>query len=178
MIIASGWGMLGVALMVTVDVLMRRLLGSNLGGTEELAGYVFAISISWSLAAAFYARSHIRIDVFYQYFPTPLRTTLDILSIVSLLAVAGFLIFSSWLVLSSSYARGSLSASALQVPLAIPQAVWLFGAVWFALSLVVSLAWSLLRALQGQGLLVRRTFGVVTPKEEAQEAIRQSSVGD
>jgi TRAP-type C4-dicarboxylate transport system permease small subunit len=94
------------------------------------------------------------------------------------LAVAGFLIFSSWLVLSSSYARGSLSASALQVPLAIPQAVWLFGAVWFALSLVVSLAWSLLRALQGQGLLVRRTFGVVTPKEEAQEAIRQSSVGD
>jgi TRAP-type C4-dicarboxylate transport system permease small subunit len=178
MIIASGWGTLCVALMVTVDVLLRRLLGTNLGGTEELAGYIFAISISWSLTAAFYARAHIRIDVLYRYFPTPLRTTLDVVSVLSLMAVGLFIIFSSWLVLTASYARGSLSASALQVPLVIPQAIWLFGSVWFALSLAVSLVWSLLSVSQGESISVRRAFGVVTPEEEAQEAIRQSSGRD
>jgi TRAP-type C4-dicarboxylate transport system permease small subunit len=174
MIIASGWGILLLGVLVSIDVVMRKVSGRNLGGVDEIAGYLFAIGISWSLAAGFYARSHIRIDILYQRFALIPRALLDLVAIVSLLFVALFLVYSSWLVLETSWQRSSHSASSLQVPLFIPQAAWLCGMVAFALSLAIATLKAGLAFAGGQRLAIVRDYGVMTPDEEAEEAVQQS----
>lgn len=174
MILTSGWGMLALGVLVSIDVLSRKILGTNLGGVDEIAGYLFAIGISWSLAAGFYARSHIRIDIVYQRFSAVPRSLLDLLAILSLFLLALFLVYSSWLVLETSWLRASRSPSSLQVPLVIPQAIWVFGMVAFAVSLGVALVKAILDVVAGKHRAVTRDYGVVTPDEEAEEAVQQS----
>src|SRR5690606_40176334 len=55
------------ALYITADVLFRKFSGSSLGGSDELSGYAFAISISWALSFATLQRANIRIDAIYQH---------------------------------------------------------------------------------------------------------------
>jgi len=50
------------AVVISVDVLMRKLLGTTLGGASEISGYVLAISTTWALALALIDRAHVRID--------------------------------------------------------------------------------------------------------------------
>ncbi|MGQ9366408.1 TRAP transporter small permease subunit [Azospirillum sp. ST 5-10] len=174
MVVASGWGMLVLGLLVTADVLLRKFVGTNIGGVDEISGYLFAIGISWSLASAFHARSHVRIDVLYGRMPGWPRAFLDVLSVVSLLLLSLFLVFSSWLVLATSWELSSRSASSLQVPLAVPQAVWLFGMVVFALSLAVASVKAVLACAAGDRAAVIRDYGVSTASEEAEEAVHHS----
>ncbi|WP_137391161.1 TRAP transporter small permease subunit [Rhodoligotrophos defluvii] len=175
MLIAGGWGVMLIGVMVAVDVLSRYLVGRNLGGVDEIAGYLFAIGISWSLAEAFYARSHVRIDFLYHRFPLPLRAILDVVALVALLLLAAFLIFSGWIVVSGSWARASRSASSLHVPLIIPQLAWLAGFLVFLIALALSGLRALLELGRADFGQVNRQLGVLTPTEEAEDAVKPSS---
>ena len=177
LLLAAGWGVMFLGIMVAVDVLARYLLGRNLGGVDEIAGYIFAIGISWSLAEGFYARSHVRIDFLYQRFPLALRTGLDMLALIALLLLAGFLIFSGWIVVSGSWARASRSASSLQIPLIIPQAAWLLGFIVFLVALALSAIRALLELAHGDLNQVNRQLGVMTPVEEAEDAVKSGGLG-
>lgn len=174
MVIAAGWGTLSMGLLIAVDVLWRAMTGRNLGGVDEIAGYLFAIGISWSLAGAFHARAHIRVDILYQKLPPFLRVILDISAMISLLIVAVFLCFSSWLVVDTSWMRDARSASSMQVPLIIPQALWLFGAAVFAVSLSIALLRSFSDILAGRPAAILARHGVSTVDEEAEDAVLQS----
>lgn len=174
MLIAAGWGMLFLGAMVAVDVLARGIIGRNLGGVDEIAGYLFAIGISWSLAEAFYGRSHVRIDVLYQRLPPVGQALMDIVSVIALLLLALFLIFSSWLVVSGSWGNASRSASSLQIPLIIPQIAWALGFIVFAIALLLSGIRGLLELGRGSLAEVSRHLGVITPTEEAEDALRHS----
>ncbi|MGI6853409.1 TRAP transporter small permease subunit [Mesorhizobium sp. 1B3] len=174
MIVASGWGMLALGFLVSIDVVLRKLTGANITGVDEIAGYLFAIGISWSLAAGFYARSHIRIDVVYQRLAAGPRALFDLLAIASLFLLSVFLIYSSWLVLETSWLRSSRSASSLQIPLVIPQAIWAFGMLAFAASLGVAFFKSVLALASGNYRAIADRYRVVTPGEEAEEAVQQS----
>lgn len=122
MLLASGWAVLFMGVLIAADVIWRAVSGSNFGGVDEIASYLLAVSISWSLAAAFHARAHIRVDLVYRMFPLPVRAVVDALATLSLLGVALFLLYSSWTVLGTSWSRGSTSASTLQIPMIVPQA--------------------------------------------------------
>lgn len=174
MVLAAGWGMLIMGLMVAADVLWRAVSGRNFGGVDEIASYLFAIAISWSLASTFHARAHIRVDALYRKLPFVPRIALDITAMLSLLMVALFLCYSSWLVLDTSWGRGARSASALQVPLVVPQALWLLGAALFAVAVVSALVRALDDMLRKRGVAVVARHGVPTPDEEAQYAVVQS----
>ncbi|MBJ3777091.1 TRAP transporter small permease subunit [Acuticoccus mangrovi] len=175
MVLASGWAVLVMGLMVAADVAMRASIGRNLGNVDEIASYLFAIGISWSLASAFHARAHIRIDILYARLPIVPRALLDLSAMVSLLAVAAFLTYSSWLVLSTSWARNSHSASTLQMPLVVPQGLWLFGILVFGVCLLVALLQAVRDLLARSPRAITQRHGVTRPEDEASEAVAQST---
>src|SRR5215203_3852459 len=70
------------AVLIGIDVLMRKFLARSIGGADELAGYALAIGTAWGLGAALIDRAHIRIDSLYMLFPLRLRLAFDFAGLV------------------------------------------------------------------------------------------------
>ena len=69
--------MLFAALMVSADVLARRLFGLTMGGSDEISGYLFAIATSLAFPYALLTRSNVRIDAAYALLHPHVRAALD-----------------------------------------------------------------------------------------------------
>src|SRR3546814_6315318 len=78
---AGGCMLLFAACLVTVDVLMRRLIGVTFTGADEISAYLFAISTSWAFAWVLLHRGNVRIDALYIVLPRPIRAALDTLGL-------------------------------------------------------------------------------------------------
>ena len=76
--------MLASVLLISFDVLARKFLGFTTGGADELSGYAFAISTSWSLAFVVLNRGNVRVDALYQLFPVRVTAVFDWISLVAL----------------------------------------------------------------------------------------------
>src|SRR5438552_19057157 len=79
------------AVLIGVDVLMRKYFAHSIGGAGELAGYSLAIGTAWGLGAALIDRAHIRIDSLYGLFPKKLRLFPDVVALVLLLGFFGLM---------------------------------------------------------------------------------------
>ncbi len=129
--------LVGIALLATValilaEVGLRATSQGLLGGTDEISGYVMAGASAWGFAFALLERAHVRIDLLHRRLPDLGRAALDLLAMASLAVVAGLVAFHGWSVLAKTIARSSRSNTALEIPLWIPQSIWLAGWVWFA----------------------------------------------
>ena len=80
----GGLLMLAAALLVSFDVIMRRVFNATTGGADELSGYAFAIGSAWSFAFVTLARMNVRVDALYMHLPRPLAGIMDFLSLVAL----------------------------------------------------------------------------------------------
>jgi TRAP-type C4-dicarboxylate transport system permease small subunit len=136
--ITGGTLILLSALVVFADVLMRRFLGWTLGGADELSGYALAIGTAWALPYCLLWRANIRVDSLYRLAPHRLRALLDVFGLIVLGAFALLLTYRAGLVLMETIDRGSRSVTPLNVPLVIPQSIWLAGLVWYAMTLVLT----------------------------------------
>ncbi|WMS42224.1 TRAP transporter small permease [Acuticoccus sp. MNP-M23] len=143
------------AILIGVDVILRAVFSESIGGADLLAGYALAIGTTWGLGIALVDRAHIRIDSLYGLFPRVLRLILDF---VGLGLFLGFFAFAGWHglgVLEQSLKSGSRSQSALQIPTAIPQFMWLAG---LGVSLLVGIA----LLVAGAVLIARGRVGAAT----------------
>ncbi|WP_372624197.1 TRAP transporter small permease subunit [Falsiroseomonas sp.] len=160
------------AVLIGVDVALRKLFVTSIGGADELAGYALAIGTSWSLGAALLDRAHIRIDSLYMLLPSRLRTALDL---IGLLLFVGFFALVGWHgigVLQQSWASGSRSQSALETPLIVPQAIWLVGlGIFVAIGVMLFLA-AVGRLLAGDRAAAGRLIGTRSAQEEVEEEMR------
>src|SRR5262252_1993031 len=137
------------AVLIGIDVLMRKFLDRSIGGADELAGYSLAIGTTWGLGAALLDRAHIRIDSLYVLFPQKLRLALDL---AALLLLVGFFALVGWHglgVVSQSWISGSRSQSALETPTVLPQALWIAGLAAFVAVGLLLLAAALHLAVAG-----------------------------
>ncbi len=156
-------------LLVTYDVIVRRLFGHSLGGADELSGYAFAISVTWALAFTALERANVRIDVLYQYLPTRIAAVLDWLALASL---GGFAVCLSWYasdVLATSWVANSTANTPLGTPLWIPQLLWLAGLFWFVLVLALMLLRASSALVTGDWEILRAVAGMKSAVEEAEE---------
>src|SRR5215212_3605392 len=119
------------AVLIGIDVLMRKFLNRSIGGADELAGYALAIGTAWGLGAALVDRAHIRIDSLYVLLPQKLRLLLDIAALVLLTGFFGLMTWHGFGVVSQSWTSGSRSQSALETPTVIPQFLWIAGLTAF-----------------------------------------------
>src|SRR3954464_11364955 len=154
------------AVLIGIDVLMRKFLDRSIGGADELAGYALAIGTAWGLGATLLDRAHIRIDSLYVLFPQKLRLALDALALILLV---GFFALVAWHgsgVVSQSWTSGSRSQSALETPTVIPQALWIIGLAVFVVIGVLLLIQALKTAASGD---LRGMAGLVTTRSAEEE---------
>ncbi|MCW5659896.1 MAG: TRAP transporter small permease subunit [Burkholderiaceae bacterium] len=169
--LAGGLLILAAALLVSVDVTLRKLANTTLGGADELSGYALAIGSTWSFAFVLLARGHVRIDALVQHLPRRLAAACDLLALAGLLAFASLIAWHGAGVLAQSWSLGARSNSSLAVPLALPQALWWIGYAGF----VVCAALLLLRAaasmLAGDLSAANRLIGARSVQEEAADEL-------
>jgi TRAP-type C4-dicarboxylate transport system permease small subunit len=169
--LGGGLLILAAALLVSVDVTLRKLANTTLGGADELSGYALAIGSTWSFAFVLLARGHVRIDALYQHLPRKLAALCDLVAMVALLVFASLIAWHGAGVLAQSWDLGARSNSSLAVPLAVPQALWWIGYAGF----VVCAALLLLRAaaaiLAGDFAAANRLIGARSIEEEAADEL-------
>src|SRR5436309_11222182 len=160
------------AVLIGIDVLMRKFLDRSIGGADELAGYSLAIGTAWGLGAALLDRAHIRIDSLYVLFPQKLRLALDV---AALMLLVGFFALVAWHglgVVAQSWTSGSRSQSALETPTVIPQALWIVGLLGFVVVGVLLSLYALGMIMRGDYAGAGRTIGTRSAEEEVEDEIR------
>ena len=160
------------AVLIGVDVLMRKFLARSIGGADELAGYSLAIGTAWGLGAALLDRAHIRIDSLYVLFPQKLRLALDIVALVLLVGFFALIAWHGLGVVAQSWTSGSRSQSALETPTVIPQALWIAGLGAFVVVGVLLLFDALRLMASGDLRGVARLISTRSAEEEVEDEIR------
>lgn len=160
------------AVLIGIDVLLRKLFETSIGGADELAGYSLAIGTSWSLGAALLDRMHIRIDSLYGLFPRGLRLALDLVGLALFVGFFGLIAWRGWSVVEQSWVSSSRSHTALATPTVIPQSVWVFG-----LALLVAVGGALfvhaaLLMARGKAGAAAKVISTRSAAEEVEEEVR------
>ena len=160
------------AVLIGIDVLLRKFFQTSIGGADELAGYALAIGTSWALGAALLDRAHIRIDSLYGHFPRGLRLGLDFVGLALFVGFFGMIGWRGWPVVEQSWVSSSRSHTALATPTVIPQFVWVLG-----LAMLVLLGWALfvhafLLIARGQTGAAAKMISTRSAAEEAEEEVR------
>ncbi len=163
--ILGGYACLGLSFLIFFEILARKLFNHSLQGVDEIGGYVVAITGTFGMALAAVERAHTRIDVLLLRLPHRLQAGLNLLSYVALGLGAAFMGYMGWRTLADSLAFGSVSSSPLQVPLWIPQSLWMAGLVIFALSAL----WTALRGLVALRFGLQAADQVLAPTTIAEE---------
>lgn len=157
--------LLGLAVLVTVETLGRKLFNFSLQGVDELGGYALAVGSSLAFTTALVERAHIRIELFHVKLPRPAQMLLNWFAVTSLAAFGGLLAYVCYTILADSFAYNSTAPTPWATPLIYPQSFWYAGIAIFS-------AVSALMALHATYLLVtgnadlNRFYG---PKETAEE---------
>jgi TRAP-type C4-dicarboxylate transport system permease small subunit len=134
-IIANLFGVifLGLAAVVTIETLSRKLFNFSLQGADELGGYALAVGSTLAFSLALIGRNHIRVDVFHELLPRRVKAALNWLSIVLLAAMAILFVAVSLRVLQESLEYRSTAQTPWATPLIYPQSAWYAGLVIFML---------------------------------------------
>jgi len=169
--LGGGLLILAAALLVSVDVTLRKLANTTLGGADELSRYALAIGSTWSFAFVLLARGHVRIDALYQVLPRKLAAACDLVAIIALLAFASLIAWHGAGTLAQSWQLGARSNSSLAVPLAVPQALWWVGYLGFVICAVLLLARALAAMWAGDLAAANRLIGARSIEEEAADEL-------
>lgn len=166
--IRGGGGLMFVAaLMIALDVLLRKLFSVTLGGADELAGYAMAIGCTWSFSYVLLKRGNVRVDAIYNLLPGKLCVVLDLLAVLALGGFALILARYGYEVFMTSWELGSRSNSALKAPLWLPQGLWWLGLVQLVLTACVLLVRALVLLVEQRPGEFRSLLGAKSIEEEA-----------
>ncbi|OGA18267.1 MAG: hypothetical protein A3I63_07665 [Betaproteobacteria bacterium RIFCSPLOWO2_02_FULL_66_14] len=160
------------AMLIGIDVVLRKFFNASIGGADELAGYALAIGTAWSLAAALLERAHIRIDSLYVRLPSRLRLALDFAGLALLVAFFGLIAWHGSRMVMQSWTSGSRSQSALQIPTVVPQSIWILGLAVFVVIGILLFAHALMHAVRGRVGEIARAIGTRSAEEDVAAEIR------
>lgn len=160
------------AILIGIDVFLRKVFVLSIGGADELAGYALAIGSAWAFAATLLERGHIRIDSLYMQLPGAVRIVLDLVGVVLLVGFFALVFRHGIGVFEQSWVSGSRSQSALETPLIVPQAIWLAGLAIFLVIGVVLLAAAVARILRGDRAGASALIGTRSSADEVAEEMR------
>jgi TRAP-type C4-dicarboxylate transport system permease small subunit len=164
------------ALVIGYDIFIRYFFNKTMGGGTEVAGYSLAIASAWGITVALMRRGHVRIDAVYTHLPRRLRALLDIIGLVAFIVFFGLVTRYAYGVVEQSYISGTHSVSSLDVPLIVPQSVWLFGLAFFLIAAALLLARSVIAFIKGDLATVHGLIGARSTTEEV-EAEQVSRTG-
>lgn len=165
----GGGALLACAVMVSGDVIMRKIFSITMSGSDEVTGYVFAVATTWAYSYCLIHRSHVRIDALYNLLPSWLQSVLDAFGLMLLLFYMVYLTNKSLTVFLTSWRRDSVSITTLAVHLWIPQLLWVAGLCWFVLTLTFMLLYVLLSLVLRKFSTVHKLAGTMSAVETISE---------
>jgi TRAP-type C4-dicarboxylate transport system permease small subunit len=154
-----------LAALITVDIVGRDVFGVSVQGTDELGGYVLAFVGSLGMALTLLRRGHPRIDLFFRFFPAVVRDSLHVLALATVAGFAVFMTWHAWTELATSLRFGAVTNTPLKTPLWVPQAVWVAGTAFFALTACAATVHAALLMLIDRPQIARH-YGSPTVDEE------------
>jgi len=160
------------AILIGIDVLLRKVFETSIGGADELAGYALALGTAWALGPTLLDRAHIRIDSLYGFFPRWLRLAADLAGLVLFVGFFGLVAWHGWGVAEQSWVSSSRSHTALETPTVIPQTVWLLGLFLLVVIGVVLLVYALVLMARGEIGAATRVISTRSVAEDVEEEIR------
>jgi TRAP-type C4-dicarboxylate transport system permease small subunit len=183
-VLATVFGLVfvGLACLVTVETISRKLFNVSIQGADELGGYALAVGSTIAFSLALMGRNHIRVDVFHELLPRRAQAVTNWISVVSLAAFGVFIAWLAFKVIGDTMQYRSTAQTPWATPLIIPQSVWYAGLVIFAL---VACGYAL-RATKllfaGELDTLNHDFHPKSAKEELKEELddlaqRQSAAG-
>jgi len=167
--ILCGWWLLGYCFLVVLDIVGRARFGLTLQGTDEIGGYTLAVTSAFGFAQTLLARRHTRIELIVQRLPRIPAAVLNLAAAIVIAGVAVFLLERGWAVLDESLEFMAVSNSPLQIPLWIPQGLWVIGLGLFA-GIAVALAVQAVLMLRDPKRF-NRLYGPPTIEEEIEESL-------
>ncbi|ALM53567.1 TRAP transporter small permease subunit [Halomonas huangheensis] len=175
--VIAGYATLGLAILITFEVVARKVFSFSLQGADEIGGYVLATGVSFSLAYTLLERAHTRVDVLLGRFPVVVQGGLNALAMALLAAFSLFMLWRAAETLAETLEFGSLASTPLQTPLWIPQGLWVAGlGVFAALSTLLAVRAVVLLA-RGQVTQLNTEFGPRSAQDELNQA-QQDYRGD
>ena len=165
----SGILLFGTAIMISVEVVLRKVFSMSMGGADEISGYAMAVSCSWAFAYALYRKAHIRIDVLYVRLPHWSRYLLDLSALVLFAIYMVVLSWFSFQVFLISFVKGSTANTPLHTPLWIPQFVWVVGLILFTSSVFLLIAGTIYNLLHRNFGMAQKLSGATTLEEEIED---------
>jgi TRAP-type C4-dicarboxylate transport system permease small subunit len=159
------------ALIVSTEVICRKLLAFPFSGSDEIGAYLFAVGTSWSMAFVLVTRGHVRIDALYGAFSPFVRALLDLVALVGLAILVVALTDRAWELMSDNLSGWNRSNTPLRVPLPYPQLPWFFGFALFLVAMVIAALRALIALVRGDYAKVSATVGVPSQDEEVKSEI-------
>ncbi|MCA0250555.1 MAG: TRAP transporter small permease [Proteobacteria bacterium] len=163
---AGGSMILLASIVVTVEVVSRKLLAFAFSGSDEIAAYLFAVGTSWSLAHVLVTRGHVRIDVLYGALGARSKAAFDLVAIVGLAVLVVAIFDSAGKIFLDNLASETRSNTPLRIPLAWPQAPWFAGFALFLIATLLAFLRSVRALVRGDLATVSATIGVPSQDEE------------
>ncbi|MCP4317471.1 MAG: TRAP transporter small permease [Hyphomicrobiales bacterium] len=160
---------IGSALLVTLEVVLRKLFNVSLGGADEISGYAFGVATALGFSFALFERAHIRVDALFPFFSRWLRIFSNFLGLVLLVGFAAVVANMAWSLVADTIAHGSRSITPLRTPLALPQIPWLFGWLFFVFCGVLIGLVALKRQIGGDAAGADRLIGVKSVEEQIED---------
>lgn len=175
--IAAGYASLGLSLLITFEVVARKLFNFSLQGVDEIGGYVLAIGVSFSFAYALLHRAHTRVDVLLTRLPRLLQAPLNTIAILLLSGFSAFMLWRAVETLKETLEFGSLASTPLQTPLWIPQSLWVIGLGVFSVLTVLLAGRAVKLLVTGQLATLDREYGPRSTDDELDEACQDYGSG-
>jgi TRAP-type C4-dicarboxylate transport system permease small subunit len=136
----AGAAVLLVAVAIFVEVVLRATINTSILGLDEVCGFVLAVASAWGFAHALAVKAHVRIDTLYLVLPLRSRPWLDLAALLTLGGFSAALLYRASELLFLSVTFEARSMSPLQIPLWIPQSLWVLGLlVFFAMVLLLTI---------------------------------------
>lgn len=169
---AGGAGFIAVAVLVTLEVILRKFFLIGLSAGFEVSSYVLAVSTAWGYSFTLIKRAHVRVDAVVMLFPRRLAVWVDVLALAVLTWFAAMLVWHGHTTFSFSFAKDARAMTPLQTPLWIPQGLWLLGLGAFLVTCVALLARTAWLVTADRLSEARKMIGTFSTREEADEEVQ------
>ncbi|GHE20490.1 TRAP transporter small permease subunit [Halomonas urumqiensis] len=171
--ILFGAMMLLLALLITVETLIRKFFAMSIGGVEELGGYAIAIAAPLAFCVAMVEQAHIRINLLHMRLPSTVQAVLNALAALSLGLLAVFLIYFTVQTVIDTHMYRSIAQTPWATPLIYPQSVWLVAMSAFALAAFVLSMQALRLLFKRDWHALNRRFGPSSTQDELEEELAE-----